>query len=105
MLYEVITTPGITVVATAEDSGSSGEAGNGADLPFVYRRLAIEATAKLKRHFFGDGIVGEGNSKRKIPPLSGALRRSRSFPGDVVSIARGDTDRDGKDEIVAAYLV
>jgi len=96
-------TPGITVVATAEDSGFPGETENGAELPFVYRRLAIEATAKLKRHFFGDGLVGEGSAKRKIPALSGALRRSRSFPGDVVSIARGDTDRDGKDEIVAAY--
>ncbi len=100
------TTPGNTVVATAqvEDAARGpGAVEEGNDLPFVYRRLAIEATAKLKRNFFGDGIVGEGSSRRKVPSLSGSVRRSRNIPGDVVSIARGDTDRDGKDEIVAAY--
>lgn len=100
------TTTGNTVVATAEDESAAGRpvtGGGGAELPFVYRRLAIEATAKLKRRFFGDGIVGEGDSKRKIPALAGSVSRSRNIPGDVVSIARGDTDRDGKDEIVAAY--
>ncbi|GAB4367505.1 MAG: hypothetical protein Kow00128_12060 [Deltaproteobacteria bacterium] len=100
------TTPGTTVVATAEDggkAGGSGSTGGEEGLPFVYRRLAIEATAKLKRRFFGDGIVGEGSSRRKIPELSGSVRRSRGIPGDMVSIARGDTDRDGTDEIVAAY--
>lgn len=99
-------TNGKTVVTTSDDPTSAGQPAAGgaeADLPFVYRRLAIEATAKLKELFFGDGIVGEGSSKRKIPALAGSIRRSRSLPGDVVSIARGDTDRDGKDEIVAAY--
>lgn len=100
------TTPGKTVVATVDDAGEitpRGPGGEGAELPFVYRRLAIEATAKLKQLFFGDGIVGEGAAKRKIPVLAGSISRSRSVPGDVVSIARGDTDRDGKDELAAAY--
>ena len=97
---------GRTVVATASDAameGTSGGAGEKGELPFVYRRLAIEATAKLKLLFFGDGMVGEGTGKRRIPGLTGSVSRSRSLPGDVVSIARGDTDRDGKEEIVAAY--
>ena len=97
---------GRTVVATASDAameGTSGGAGEKGELPFVDRRLAIEATAKLKLLFFGDGMVGEGTGKRRISGLTGSVSRSRSLPGDVVSIARGDTDRDGKEEIVAAY--
>lgn len=100
------TTTGKTVVATAEDgerAGEPGASGGEAELPFVYRRLAIEATAKLKQLFFGDGVVGVDAAKRKIPMPAGSVSRSRGIPGDVVSIARGDTDRDGKDEIVAAY--
>lgn len=97
-------TTGKTVVATAEDGEGAGETvPGGGELPFVYRRVAIEATAKLKRLFFGDGLVGEGSAKRKIPALAGSVSRSRSIPGDVVSVARGDTDRNGKGEIAAAY--
>ena len=47
--------------------------------------------------------MGEGSAKRKIPALAGSVSRSRSIPGDVVSVARGDTDRNGKGEIAAAY--
>jgi hypothetical protein len=35
--------------------------------------------------------------------LSGKVGLSRNIPGDVISVARGDTDRDGKPEIAAAY--
>lgn len=97
---------GRTVVATASDGemeGTNTGEGEKGELPFVYRRLAIEAAAKLKLLFFGDGMVGEGTGKKRIPGLTGSVSRSRSIPGDVVSIARGDTDRDGKEEIVAAY--
>ena len=99
-------TTGNTVVATAEDGDGTGKQAterDGAGIPFVYRRVAIEATAKLKQRFFGDGIVGRGGSQRKIPMPAGSISRSRSIPGDVVSIAHGDTDRNGKGEIVAAY--
>lgn len=104
---------GRTVVAQATDNrpDGAGKAAGGAgaglaaaeELPFVYRRLAIEATARLKLHFFGDGKVGEGDARRTIPGLSGSVTRSRNIPGEVKSIARGDTDRDGKIEVVAAY--
>lgn len=97
---------GRTVVATAVVDRTNGDAGAGGtsqELPFAYRRLAIEATARLKLLFFGDGKVGEGAARRTIPGLSGAVSRSRNIPGEVMSVARGDTDGDGKIEVVAAF--
>ncbi len=92
---------GETVVVTGVDaetpSAQSGE------IPFVYRRLAIEACAKLKLAFFGDAVVGEGAARRKIPKLAGTVTRSRSIPGEVVSVGMSDIDRNGKDEVVAGY--
>jgi hypothetical protein len=97
---------GRTVFVTAEEkeatSGVPGAPGAG-ELPSAYRRMAIEASAKLKLLFFGDGQIGEGGAKRKIPSLSGKVNRSRNIPGEVISVAAGDTDRDGKPEVVAAY--
>jgi hypothetical protein len=66
-------------------------------------RIASEAAAKLKSAFFGEGTVGEGGGKRKIPGLAGTISRSRNLPGEVVSIAWGDTDRDGRADLVAAH--
>jgi hypothetical protein len=95
---------GRTVFVTAEEKGGGAEEqrtpGN-ADLPFTYRRMATEASAKLKLHFFGDGQIGEGDTRRKIPSLSGKVSRSRNLSGDVISLSVGDTDRDGKPEIAA----
>ncbi|NJD63200.1 MAG: VCBS repeat-containing protein [Deltaproteobacteria bacterium] len=78
-------------------------AGGTGGLPPVFSRMAIEAAAKLKYQFFGDELVGEGKDRRKIPKLTGTISRSRNVEGDVISVARGDTDRDGKTEVVAAY--
>ncbi|MBM2829131.1 MAG: hypothetical protein HW408_1663 [Actinobacteria bacterium] len=68
-----------------------------------FARMATEAASKLKYLFFGDEVVGDGSGKRRIPKLSGTISRSRNIPGDIVSIAWGDTDRNGKPEMVAAY--
>jgi hypothetical protein len=95
-----------TVVATASDDRPAAKTPTGetsGDLPFAYRRLAIEATARLKLLFFGDGKVGEGAARRTIPGLAGTVTRSRNIPGEVMSVARGDTDGDGTIDVVAAY--
>ncbi|HEU5360330.1 MAG TPA: FG-GAP-like repeat-containing protein [Candidatus Deferrimicrobiaceae bacterium] len=97
---------GRTVFVTAEDKGTPapGQGGSGsAELPSVYREMAGEASAKLKLLFFGDGQIVEGGAKRAIPSLSGKVGRSRNISGEVISLATGDTDRDGKPEVVAAY--
>lgn len=97
---------GRTVFVTVEDRRSpmkmQGKAET-ADLPPAYRMMATEASEKLMRLFFGDGRIGEEGSRRKIPSISGKVSRSRNIPGEVVSLAKGDTDLDGKPEIAAAY--
>lgn len=90
---------GRTVVVSAVDDGSPAAAG----LRPAFNRMSIEAAARLKYLFFGDEVIGEGKESRKIPRLDGTVARSRNVPGEIVSIALGDTDRDGKMEIVAAY--
>lgn len=90
---------GRTVVVT----GVSGDNAAGTTgLPLAYSRMATEAAAQLTYLFFGDEVVGEGKDRRKIPKLSGTISWSRNLPGDVVSVAWGDTDRDGKKEAIAA---
>ncbi len=92
---------GKTVVVSGTDV--EPVASQAKELPFIYRRLAIEGCAKLKLEFFGDELVGEGAARRRIPKLSGLVGRSGSIAGDVISVALTDTDRNGKDEVVAAY--
>ncbi len=92
---------GKTIVVTGTD-GETPPA-QAKELPFVYRRLAMEGCAKLKLAFFGDESVGEGAGRRRIPKFAAAVGRSGSIAGDVVSVAIMDTDRNGKDEVVAAY--
>jgi hypothetical protein len=90
-----------TVVASAkEEEPAGGPAAEGL-LPAIYRRLATEAVANLKLRFFGDER-GAGR-KGRIPAFSGTLTRSASYPGEPVSIALSDVDRDGRREVVAAF--
>lgn len=69
----------------------------------LFRRLGTEAALKAKYLFFGDERVGEGAATKRIPKLSGTIRRSAPVPGDMVSVALSDTDLDGKMELVAAW--
>lgn len=91
---------GRTVVVTGHDDGA--DAGSGG-LPPAYSRMATEAASKLKYLFFGDESIGEGASRRRIPKPDGIVSRSRSIPGNVVSVAWMDFDRDGRMEVAAAY--
>ena len=86
------------VVNGTADGAAAGATG----LPPVYTSMATEAAAKLKYLFFGDEVVGEGQERQRIPKLAGTISWSRNLAGDVVSVAWGDTDRDGKMEVVAA---
>jgi hypothetical protein len=90
---------GRTVVVNAVDDGPPA----GTGMRPAFNHMSIEAAAKLKYLFFGDEVIGEGKERRKIPKLAGTISRSRNVQGDVVSIAWGDTDREGKMEVVAAY--
>ena len=102
---------GKAIVVTGTEAGTpqtgtpqSGTPQSGTkELPFIYRRLVIEGSAKLKTAFFGDDVIGEGATRHKIPRLAGTVGRSRSIAGDVISVAMTDTDRDGKVELVVAY--
>ena len=97
---------GRTVFVTSEskeESVQKEETTAPEGLPPVYLRMADEASAKLTLLFFGDGRIGEGKENRKVPSLSGKISRSRNIAGKVISLAKGDVDRNGKSEIVAAY--
>jgi len=97
---------GRTIFVTSEGEGAPAQKGQttGAeDLPPAFRRMADEASAKLTLLFFGDGQIGEGGEKKTIPSLSGKIGRSRNIAGKIVSLAKGDVDRNGKPEIAAAY--
>ncbi len=96
---------GRTVFVTSGEGKVSGEGTYGrrsGELSLVYRQMAAEASARLKLLFFGDGQIGEGGESRKIPYLSGKVSRSKNIPGSVISLASGDTDRNGETEVVAA---
>jgi hypothetical protein len=62
------------------------------------RRLGVDAARKVKELFFGAGEAGRG-----VPFLSGTINRSAPVPGDIVSVAVSDLDRDGRMEVAAAY--
>lgn len=95
---------GRTVFVTAGEGksleGSTG-AGTPGELTLAYRQMAAEASAKLKLLFFGDGKI-DGGAGKKIPSLTGKVSLSKNIPGQVISLAWGDTDRNGKPEVVAA---
>jgi hypothetical protein len=90
---------GRTVVVTGVDENPR----KGQAMPPVFSRMATEAAARLKLAFFGSDIVGEGAARRKIQKMSGTISRSRNIPGEIVSVAYGDADRNGQKEVVAAY--
>jgi len=97
---------GRTVFVTSEGEGASvqkDQTTGAEDLSPAFRRMADEASAKLTLLFFGDGRIGEGKGGKKVPSLSGKISRSRNIAGKIVSLAKGDVDRNGKPEIVAAY--
>ena len=94
----------VFVTSEGESMAAEGERTTVADtLPPVFRRMADEASAKLTLIFFGDGRIGEEGEKRTIPSLSSKISRSRNIAGKIISLAKGDVDRNGKPEIVAAY--
>jgi hypothetical protein len=90
---------GKTVVASARDDAGDAPVPKDA-LPPIYRRLITEATSNIKLRFFGDDRVAGG---ARINGLAGTLTRSASFPGNPVSVAVGDTDKDGKRELVVGF--
>jgi len=91
---------GRTVVVTGVDDGAPAGA---TGLSPAYARMATETAAKLKYLFFGDEVIGEGASRRKIRKPDGIVSRGRTIPGNVVSVAWMDVDRDGKMDTVVAY--
>ncbi|MBE0603439.1 MAG: VCBS repeat-containing protein [Deltaproteobacteria bacterium] len=68
-----------------------------------FQRLGIDAARKLNELFFGAGGKAAAEGARAVPGLSGTISRSASLPGQVVSVAMSDLDRDGKMEVAAAY--
>ncbi len=88
----------VVVTGTLEDPSPASPAASA-----VFRRMGAEAALKVKQLFFGDERVGEGPAAKKIPKLAGTTARSAPIPGDMVSLAASDLDRDGKIEFVAAY--
>ena len=81
-------------------SGILGDASaSSSDYAETFARLGDEAAQKVNELFFGSTLKG----KASTPWLLGAIDRSGPIPGEVMSIAISDTDRDGKWEVVAAY--
>ena len=86
---------GRTVVVTETlDDMSPASAGYSATI----RRLGTDAARKVKELFFG-----AGGGRGALPVLSGTINRSAPVPGDPVSVAISDLDRDGRMEVAAAY--
>lgn len=64
----------------------------------LFRGLGSEAARRVNDLFFGSG--GQGGN---VPRFAGTISRSSAIPGEVVSVAMSDLDRDGKMELAAAY--
>jgi hypothetical protein len=69
----------------------------------VFRQLGGEAAGKVNSSFFGNDRIGEGADVKTVPGVAGTISRSAPIPGEVVSVAMSDVDRDGKLELVAAF--
>ena len=69
----------------------------------VFRQLGVEAARKVNLLFFGNDRLVEGAGIKTVPKLAGTISRSALLPGEVVSVAMSDVDRDGKMELVAAF--
>ncbi|MEW6720963.1 MAG: VCBS repeat-containing protein, partial [Thermodesulfobacteriota bacterium] len=65
----------------------------------LFRGLGSEAARRMSDLFFGTG--GHGGSG--VLRFDGTISRSSAIPGEVVSVAMSDLDRDGKMEVAAAY--
>lgn len=68
----------------------------------LFRSFGSVGAAKVREAFLGEAAISDPSASRRLPPLSGSVTRTRNLPGDVVSVARFDTDLDGQPEIVVA---
>jgi hypothetical protein len=101
------------IIAPTEDPGKgrtvvvSGVLGDASALSpeysAVFRQLGGEAALQVNRSFFGNDRIVEGSDVKMVPKLAGTISRSAPIPGEVVSVAMSDVDRDGKLELVAAF--
>ena len=100
-------------LAPVEDSGKgrtvvvSGILDNvspsSAQYPAVFQQLGFDAARQVNELFFGAGPKKPAEGSSVVPNLAGTINRSASLPGEVVSVAMSDLDRDGKMEVAAAY--
>jgi hypothetical protein len=69
----------------------------------VFRQLGAEAAQRLNAIFFGNDRIPGQPVDELVPKPAGNVSRSAALPGEVVSVAMSDVDRDGKMEVVAAF--
>ena len=69
----------------------------------LFRQLGTDAARKMIELFFGPGRQAAAEGGNAVPDLAGTINRSAPLPGEVMSVAMSDLDRDGKPEIAAAY--
>jgi hypothetical protein len=101
------------IIAPTEDPGKgrtvvvSGMLGDASALSplyaAVFRQMGGEAALKVNVLFFGNDRLIEGTGVKTVPKLDGTVSRSAPLPGEVVSVAMSDADRDGTMELVAAF--
>jgi hypothetical protein len=69
----------------------------------AFRQLGEATARKVNGSFFGNDRIVDGGVVRTVPRLAGTISRSAPIPGEVVSVAMSDVDRDGRMELVAAF--